>query len=146
MLLVAQNLSFKFACRTNKKKKEQENAERRAFVDLRLNLLAKRWMEKKGGEKEEQESEARPNPMKMFRVIVNSFDATIYPLIGGQRRGREGHHENGRGCLEGVTRGKLTALRVSRSLRLRRFSGSLRRVYGREQLSIGLKGSPGYKL
>lgn len=77
--------SFKFACqRTNKKKNKKEKRKertrgeergrerRRGFHRFEGKPPCEKVNEKKGGEKEEQGSEARPNPMKTFRVIVNS--------------------------------------------------------------------------
>lgn len=116
--------------------------ERRISIDLRASPREK--VSEKKGEKKDRKARHDPNPMKTFWVIVNSsMRQSTIPLIGEWREEREQYYSRG---WSGDGRRGLAAVRVSRSLRFRRFSDSLCRVYDREKLSIGLKGSPGCKL
>lgn len=115
MLSVARDPFFKFANvrikgekrkrRGRRREKETErNAERRGLHRFESKPPAPRKSErKKGDEKEEQESKARPNPMKMFRVIANSStrQSTPWSDDGGNERDAS---EMAEGVWKGVKR------------------------------------------
>lgn len=109
MLLVARNPSFKFACqRTNKRKKEngeEENAERKGLHRFKNESPREKVNGKKGGEKEEQESEARPNPMKTLWVIVNSSTRQSTPWSADDGGDKRGTTEMAEGVWKGWQRG-----------------------------------------
>lgn len=116
-------------------------AGRRVSIDLRASPREK-VSEKRG--KRKTEKHGTPESDENVPSDREFLDATIYHPPIGERRGNESSATPGDEA--GDARGGLAAVRVSRSLRFRRFSDSLRRVYDREKLSIGLKGSPGCKL
>lgn len=58
--------------------------------------------EKKGGEKEEQESGGTPESDENVPGDREFLNATIYPLIGGRRGNERGTMEMAEGCLGGV--------------------------------------------
>lgn len=116
MLSVARDPSFKFACqRTNKKKNKKERGRRErgeerarerreeVSIDLRANPPREKVNEKKkGGEKKKnRKAEARPNPMKMFRVIVNSSTRQSTPWSADDEGTRGAPWKWPRGVWEG---------------------------------------------
>lgn len=103
------------------------------------------WKGKRKRGKRKTEKRGTPKSDENVPGDREFLDATIYHPLIGEWRGNESGATSGDDWGRGV-RGGLATVRVSRSLRFRRFSDSLRRVYDREKLSIGLKGSPGCKL